>query len=68
MNNNWPIAPFNHSLTENYLNKIKIALNYVISGKSNNTGEVTLTPLATSSTFPSTAYQVGRAVGIGSRA
>lgn len=48
MNNNYPYAPLNHSLTDNYLNKLKLSINFLMNGKCNNTGEVTLTPSASS--------------------
>lgn len=50
MNNNYPFAPLNHSLTDNYLNKLKLTINLLMNGKMNNTGEVTLTPNASSTT------------------
>lgn len=48
VNNNYPYAPINTSLSENYLKKIVKSLNLVIDGKVNSTGEFTLASSATS--------------------
>lgn len=50
MNNNYPFAPENFSLTAEYIRKVKDAVNLALRGKSNNTGQVTLTASVTSTT------------------
>lgn len=50
VNNNYPQVPSNYSVTENYIRKIVLSVNLLMSGKSNNVGEVTLTPSATTTT------------------
>lgn len=50
MNNNYPTAPENFSLTAEYIRKMKDAINFAMRGKSNNTGEFTLTASTTSTT------------------
>jgi hypothetical protein len=48
MNNNYPFAPENFNLTAEYIRKVKDAVNLSLRGKSNNTGEFTLTASVTS--------------------
>lgn len=48
MNNNYPFAPENFSLTAEYIRKVKDAVNLALKGKSNNTGEFTLNAGVTS--------------------
>lgn len=48
MNNNYPYLPANSQLNENFLKKVVLVMNLLMNGKSNNTGTVTLTALATS--------------------
>lgn len=48
MNNNYPFAPENFSLTAEYIRKVKDAVNLALRGKTNNTGEYTLTENVTS--------------------
>lgn len=62
MNNNYPYAPFNHSLTDNYLNKLKLSINFLMNGKMNNTGEVTLTPNASSTTVTNNLCNVNSVI------
>lgn len=50
VNNNYPFLQANSSLTENFLKKIVLVVNNLMSGKSNNTGKVFLTASATSTT------------------
>ncbi len=50
VNNNYPFLQANSSLTENFLKKIVLVVNNLVNGKTNNTGKVTLTALATSTT------------------
>ena len=50
VNNNYPFLPANSQLTENFLKKIVLVVNNLMNGKSNNTGKVTLTASATSTT------------------
>lgn len=49
-NNNYPECPSNYALEENYIRKMLFTLNNCVRGKTNNVGEVTLTPSATSTT------------------
>lgn len=51
LNNNFPRAPENYSNKEEYIRNLKISVNYAMSGKTNNTGEITLEASETSSTF-----------------
>jgi hypothetical protein len=48
MNNNYPFAPENFSLTAEYIRKVKDAVNLALRGKSNNTGQYTLNTGTTS--------------------
>ena len=48
MNNNYPVAPENFSLKAEYIRKLKDSINFALRGKSNNTGEFTLTASVTS--------------------
>jgi hypothetical protein len=48
MNNNYPFAPENFSLTAEYIRKLKDSINFALRGKSNNTGEFNLTAGTTS--------------------
>ncbi len=49
-NNNYPAVPENYSLTENYIRKMVQSINSAMRGKTNNTGEFTLTASVTSTT------------------
>lgn len=51
MNNNYPYAPENYSERPEYSRKLKTSINSAMNGKTNNTGEITVTPGASSSTF-----------------
>lgn len=48
VNNNYPFLQSNSQLTENFLKKIVLVVNNLMNGKSNNTGELTLSAGATS--------------------
>lgn len=48
VNNNFPYAPENVTLEAGYIRLLKQAINYAMKGKTNNTGEVTLTANAAS--------------------
>lgn len=48
MNNNYPFLPANSQLNDNFLKKIVLVVNLLMSGKLNNTGDFTLTASATS--------------------
>jgi len=50
MNNNYPFAPSNVVLLPEYINKLKNSINFAMNGKTNNTGEVTITPSTSSTT------------------
>ena len=51
MNNNYPYAPQNYAATPEFIRKVVASVNNAMKGKTNNTGEITLTPSATSSVF-----------------
>jgi hypothetical protein len=48
MNNNYPFLQANSQSNENFLKKIVLVVNLLMNGKTNNTGEITLTASATS--------------------
>jgi hypothetical protein len=50
LNNNFPIAPLTVEMTGEYLRKLALSANSAMAGKTNNTGEFTLTASATSTT------------------
>lgn len=51
MNNNYPYAPENYSADPEYIRKLKVSVNSAMKGKTNNTGEITVTPNASSSVY-----------------
>ncbi len=50
MNNNYPAAPLNISSDVSFIKKLVLSINYLMNGKTNNTGEFT-TDITTTSTI-----------------
>lgn len=48
VNNNYPYLQANVQQSDNFLKKIVLVVNNLVNGKTNNIGEVTLNPSATS--------------------
>lgn len=62
VNNNYPYAPNNPSLTENYLKRLVQSLNFALDGKINATGEFTLTASATSTSVNNNKVNVNSVI------
>ncbi len=62
VNNNYPTAPQNYSASENYIRKLMQSLNFAMLGKTNNVGELTLTPSATSTVVQNNLVNLNSAI------